>query len=431
MLTTLHPQTALSSAFRSLLGLLIVGATASCGGGSPTSTASAPPGSGGTGSFTIGSITGFGSIIVNGVRYDDTSANVTHLDGSTNSGFRLGMVVEIEGEPSAPTGSTTGVSHVAKANRIRIGSVLVGPIGSVNAVAGTFTVLGQTVLSSIDTFFDDSNSARLAGLKTAACLYVKVYGFPRSAAQTSDYTATRVECLSARPTTYQLVGKVTATQASTGNLPGSLTIGGVSYELASGLSPVEVGKIVLASMPSSTTNTSWTITSLTPNDRPAPATSEAHLEGLIADYSASDQTFSINGVTVQLSSSTRFEGTTPGELSNDMSVSVEGAVVNGVLQATALESEAAYQTPDDDDAHENIGARDIELHGTSQDVVLLNGSAYACLFRGVRVSYSQSLLQSGMTSDKLVNARGDIEIHGVRAPDGVGIIASTIDLGDD
>ena len=51
--------------------------------------------SGGTGSFTSGSISGLGSIIVNGIRYDDSSASVSGSVDSA-SALRPGMVVTLE-----------------------------------------------------------------------------------------------------------------------------------------------------------------------------------------------------------------------------------------------------------------------------------------------------------------------------------------------
>jgi hypothetical protein len=63
-----------------------VAALSGCGGGGGdvgvgTGTGVASVGSGGTGSFSSGAITGFGSIIVNGVRFDDSQARVTDDDG--------------------------------------------------------------------------------------------------------------------------------------------------------------------------------------------------------------------------------------------------------------------------------------------------------------------------------------------------------------
>ena len=65
---------------RSCLALALT-ALAGCGGGGGGASASLP-GTGGTGIYAQGSIAGFGSVIVNAVRYDDTRASVS-IDGHT------------------------------------------------------------------------------------------------------------------------------------------------------------------------------------------------------------------------------------------------------------------------------------------------------------------------------------------------------------
>jgi hypothetical protein len=78
---------------RLTLGLLasfaLAGLFAGCGGG---------VGSGGTGTYASGAITGFGSIIVNDVRYDDSAATILDDDDAprSSSELRLGMTVQID-----------------------------------------------------------------------------------------------------------------------------------------------------------------------------------------------------------------------------------------------------------------------------------------------------------------------------------------------
>src|SRR5436189_6062435 len=74
---------------------------AGCGGGGDTGTSSVPAGSSGanTSSFAAGAISGFGSVIVNGVRFDDSAARIADDDGrvADSSALKLGMRVEIDG----------------------------------------------------------------------------------------------------------------------------------------------------------------------------------------------------------------------------------------------------------------------------------------------------------------------------------------------
>ena len=93
-----NPAIGLGRWWRSLLALVLVAAVAvGCGGGGG-STSVAGVGSGGTGSFTSGPITGFGSIIVNGIRFDESAASASGsikdddgVVGSSGS-LKLGMV---------------------------------------------------------------------------------------------------------------------------------------------------------------------------------------------------------------------------------------------------------------------------------------------------------------------------------------------------
>src|SRR6267378_2649437 len=74
--------------------------------------------------FTQGTITGFGSIIVNGIRFDDSSAQVSDDDGQpqARNELKLGMTVEVDS-----TKIDRG-SNSAKANSVRFGAAIVGPV---------------------------------------------------------------------------------------------------------------------------------------------------------------------------------------------------------------------------------------------------------------------------------------------------------------
>ena len=125
---------------------------AGCGGGgdAPTSPSSA---STTATSYAAGAIGGFGSVIVNGVRFDDSKAQVSDDDGSpaTSSALRLGMRVEIQGGAV----SDDGTGPRATANEIRFGSELLGPVSAIDTTTKSLVVLGQTVLVLDTTVIDD------------------------------------------------------------------------------------------------------------------------------------------------------------------------------------------------------------------------------------------------------------------------------------
>ncbi|HED16960.1 MAG TPA: hypothetical protein ENI64_09150, partial [Gammaproteobacteria bacterium] len=90
------------------LAVLAVTILSSCGGGGGGTFA----GIGGTGITSSGSITGIGSIYVNGVEYNVDSAAIT-VNGnvsSTPAELKVGMVVTVTGTLDS-AGSTTGTAN--------------------------------------------------------------------------------------------------------------------------------------------------------------------------------------------------------------------------------------------------------------------------------------------------------------------------------
>ena len=79
---------------------LTLSALSGCGGGGGDigSGSASLPGTGGTGMYTMGSIQGFGSVILNSIKFDDTQAQIL-LDGSAipSAALRLGMVAQVQG----------------------------------------------------------------------------------------------------------------------------------------------------------------------------------------------------------------------------------------------------------------------------------------------------------------------------------------------
>ena len=124
----------LSRSWRSLVALALLAVITACGGGGGGSTTAGGVTGGGTGSFASGPITGFGSIIVNGVRYDDSSATVKAEDdddGHDRSELKLGMMVTINGSAVSP-GSTATASAITFASEIE---------GTITAKIGTKTLV--------------------------------------------------------------------------------------------------------------------------------------------------------------------------------------------------------------------------------------------------------------------------------------------------
>ena len=174
---------------------------AACGGGGGGGTASQPPTSSNPPPATStkvsasGVITGFGSVYVNGVRYDTSAADIEFEDEGRKSedALRLGMKVKVEGEREGDN---------RRADRIRYDDDLEGPVSAIqpdaaNPSLGSFTVAGQDVTVDDNTVFDDSigdnngdGSTDLLDLDPAnGMIVVEVSGFQTE----GGILATRVE----------------------------------------------------------------------------------------------------------------------------------------------------------------------------------------------------------------------------------------------
>jgi uncharacterized protein YdeI (BOF family) len=137
------------STFCGILSLLL--ALASCGGERPGEA------DGGTG---VGPISGFGSVIVNGIDYSTDNANIV-ISGSENrpeTELKVGMRVRVDG-------SFSGTENIGRAMRIELIREVHGPMddNGVDNVSSLLHVAGQAVLVDPATIFD--NVADLAELQ--------------------------------------------------------------------------------------------------------------------------------------------------------------------------------------------------------------------------------------------------------------------------
>ncbi|HTF98481.1 MAG TPA: DUF5666 domain-containing protein [Cellvibrio sp.] len=131
---------------------------AACGGGtkensSNTTSSSSTNNTTSQAELTQGMVTGFGSVIVNGVHFDVKNADI-QIDGKNlvESDLKVGQIVRI-------TGSINGDGVHGIATHLEGESQLVGPITRIDLTAGLLVSLGQTIVITADTFFDDDVTA--------------------------------------------------------------------------------------------------------------------------------------------------------------------------------------------------------------------------------------------------------------------------------
>lgn len=121
------------------------------GGGNPDPFPEGP-----TGITTIGTVSGFGSVYVNGVEYEtnQTEYEVEDQPGIDDSDLRVGMVVKVKG-------SINSDGRTGTANQVIYEDEIQGPVQGLttNIDTKSFNIFGvPVVVSSTDTFFDNGLS---------------------------------------------------------------------------------------------------------------------------------------------------------------------------------------------------------------------------------------------------------------------------------
>lgn len=364
---------------------------AACGGG---------VGEGGTGggmAYSQGTVEGLGSVIVGGVRYDDSGATVTDVDGTPRSAavLGLGMAVEIEAGEVA----TVGGRPTATATAIRFTSEMLGRVSAVDATAQRLTVLGQTVAVGAGTVF----GAPLAGLGDVAVdATLEVHAELDVAA--GLYRATRIDRVDdATVTAYRLRGVVGQRDERNKRF----TIGAASFDYsgvpAAGIADGRVVRLKLQKAPDA--GGVWTVTEVTAGARSLPDGREARLSGRVTAVE-SGQSFSLNGQSVNAAGLTL-----PAGFGLGARVDVAGRVTGNAVRATQVTLAPGSSTGE------------VELIGS---IAGLDTTARRFQLRGQTVTYAADVPVEGGTLSDLANGRR-VEVHGTLGPGGV-VVARKIEL---
>jgi hypothetical protein len=312
-----------------MLAALAASVIAACGGGGGSD--GEPVAGIDRGGVTIaqGPISGFGSVIVNGVRYSTSSATITVDDRpGTESDLRVGQVVRVEG--TVDVGGTTGTARSVSFN-----DELEGPVQSIDVASSRMVVLGQTVQVSASTSFDDSIVPRgLEGLQVGE--RVEVSGLVGA---DGVIAATRIERKAAAAA---VEVKGTAQSVDTAarrfrinqlqvDYSGATLSGFASGQPANG-DVVEAYGTVNGAGVLLATRVERRSTSLSgsTNDR-------AEIEGLVTRF-ASAADFDVAGQRVTTTAATRYEDGSAANLALNVNVEVEGGFdASGRIVATEVE----------------------------------------------------------------------------------------------
>ena len=326
----------LHTGLQSLTLVCAAALTAACGGSSG-GTSSNPAGAGTAApapAVAFGAISGFGSIIVNGVRFDTSAATfeIDDVPGSEDD-LDVGHVVLVRGtlDPNGTTGTAMSVEFDDNVE---------GPIqtGSIDVAAGTLIVLGQTVRTNADTSFDDSIPGQaLAGLADGDV--VEVSGYVDA---DGNILATRIELKNPGPgDDFEVTGIVSNHDAGAmtfminalvvdyssavlEDFPGGTIDDGDLVEVE-GLMINQAGDLIA-------TEVEFEDDHVAGNDD-----DHVEIEGLITRFNDATD-FDVSGFPVTTNNGTEFEGGVAGDLGLDVKVEVEGRLnANGVLVAREVD----------------------------------------------------------------------------------------------
>jgi hypothetical protein len=302
-----------------VIATILLAATAAlvaCGGGSGMSSTSAP--SGAAPVVAMGTITGFGSIYVNRVHFQTTSATI-RKNGQVvaQSALKVGEIARVKGtkDATAETGS---------ADSVDVEENVVGPIATI--MGNTLTVLGQTVTIDAGTSFSsDVQPADITGLKVAD--FIEVSGMT---AADGTITATRIERDSSAGT-LQVLGTVASIDTAMHTFMINALIVNYSAANLSGFASGQPANGDLVEVHGTTFDLATTTLTATGVDKQMSDVQEAgdhgdmEREGLITRF-ASATDFDVADEPVTTTSATVYHNGTAADLALNVKVEVEGSL---------------------------------------------------------------------------------------------------------
>ena len=309
-------------------------AVTACGGGGGDGDSQAgvtPPPTGSSKTRIVtGAISGFGSIIVNGVRYDTSSADVRVEDRAGSlADLAVGQVVRIE--------ATVDDRGGARAVHVEQHRLLQGTVQAVDVAAGTITVAGQVVVVDADTSFDDSiPGASLAGIAVGG--RIEVHGFAGADGQAH---ATRIEMAGAGETEVEVTGFVAALDTAArrfhiGDLAVDYSTATLEDFGASGPANGDLVEVKGREFLGDGALRAQEVDREDGRDDGASSGDESEIEGLVTRF-ASAADFDVAGRPVTTTAGTVFVGGTAANLGPNVKVEAEGTInASGVLVASKV-----------------------------------------------------------------------------------------------
>lgn len=299
-----------------------------CGGGGSGSQIGGIDGSGApiSGTISTGAINGFGSVIVNGVRYNSDKAKILVNDQiATEDNLRAGYQVKITG--------TIKTDGSAVADTIEFFPNLVGAISQIDLTTQQITVLNNKVHVTSATLFDSAIKPNyLNGLKLGDIILVS--GF---ANDTGLITATRIELTST--TNRQAMGYVSNLNEATFSF--NIKNQSVNYSAASltnfSNNRISANSLVAVAGTVDAKGVLQAKTVIRINNSPDKTVKTAEAEGFVTRYVSSSD-FDVAGTAWTTNAQTNFENGTSANLILGVALSIKGELNSaGQLIAQKIE----------------------------------------------------------------------------------------------
>lgn len=386
--------------------LAAAAALVACGGGSGMS-GTTPPGSAPV--MATGTITGFGSIYVNGVRFKTTSATI-RKNGQTvaQSALKVGEIARIKGSKNDSDGT-------GNADSVDVDENVAGPIATIDTTLKTFTVLGQTVkIDGGTSFSSDVQPADITGLKVAD--FVEVSGLT---AADGTITATRID-RDASAGMLQVLGTVASVDTAMHTFMLNALIVDYSAANLTGFTSGQPANGDLVEVHGTTFDSAHTTLTATRVDKQMSDEEEAgdhrdmEREGLITRF-ASATDFDVANEPVTTTSATVYHNGTAADLALNAKVEVEGSInSSNVLVADVVSF------------HRNGG---VELQST---VTAVDTTAGTLTVLGVQITVTsttrledRSSAQVEMFSLSNISKGDTVDVRGFESPAGSGKLVAT------
>lgn len=367
---------------------IATGVLAACGGGTNVA---ALPGTGGTGITALGPVVGFGSVIVNGTRFDDTNARVM-IDGENlwPSNLRLGMVANVTGTKSdAVVTASSVVTATGTANTIEVWSIAQGQLSSLVS-PNRFNVAGMEMITDLGTVLEGAMSVN--DLSTQSI--VKVWGLPITT-DFSQWSVTRLQVLTSTNNTIS-TGKIVM-DGTTPTLHGWV-LKNSPISLKDGMLVRVVGNLSASSTPNTLSISKVSLLS-------GAASGYAELQGVVSSVSTSAvNTFAkvirLTMGAIEVDTSKASVSPSGVSLTNGSRIEVKGTWSAGVLIATKVEIKSAQQL------------QEVEIEGE----ILQFTSLASFVVRGQRCDASAlTKIENGNLSSLAVGKR--VELYGIKIGD--------------